>query len=45
MEFNYLNVAVDGDDVNFKLNRWRPDSATPYQTCLIDKRMNISGCE
>ncbi len=45
MEFNYLEVVVKGGDVSFKLNRWRPDSATPYESCLIDERMGISGCE
>lgn len=40
MEYNYLTIAVNSEDIAFKLYRWRPDAATPYQTCLIDKEMN-----
>lgn len=42
MEYNYLTIAVNNADIAFKLYRWRPGSATPYQACLIDKEMNIS---
>lgn len=45
MEFNYLSVAVNGNRIGFTLNRWRPEGATPFQTCLIDERMKISGCD
>ena len=41
MEYNYLSVAVDNADIAFKLYRWRPGGATPYQTVLIDKGMNL----
>lgn len=44
MEYNYLNVVVNGAEVKFELNRWRPDAKTPKQTCLIDSQMKISGC-
>lgn len=41
MEFNYLTVAVDGKDVAMKLHRWRPGTAAPRQTGLIDKEMKV----
>ncbi|MEJ2201468.1 MAG: hypothetical protein P8X63_10725, partial [Desulfuromonadaceae bacterium] len=45
MEYNHLTVTVSGKDVGMVLERWRPEAFQPYQRCVIDQAMQISGCE
>jgi hypothetical protein len=45
MEYNHLTVTVSGKDVGMVLERWRPEASQPYQRCVIDQAMQISGCE
>jgi len=45
MEYNHLIVTVDGKNIAFALERWRPEAAHPFQRCLIDASMQVSACD